>query len=40
MPVATSALERHLADPFGAIWLPLGSDRRVGLIDFMTWGRL
>jgi Replication-relaxation len=40
MPVATAALKRHLADPLGAIWLPLGSDRRVGLIDLMEWGRL
>jgi hypothetical protein len=40
MAVATGTLDRHLADPLGAIWLPLGSDRRVGLIDFMTWGRL
>jgi Replication-relaxation len=40
MSVATGTLERHLADPFGAIWLPLDSDRRVGLTDFVTWGRL
>jgi hypothetical protein len=40
MPVATATLDRHLADPLGVIWLPLGSDRRVGLIEFMTWGRL
>jgi hypothetical protein len=33
MPVATATLERHLTDPLGAIWLPLGSDRRVGVID-------
>jgi len=39
MPVATATLDRHLADPVGAIWLPLGGDRRVRLIDLRTWGR-
>lgn len=33
MPVATATLDRHLGDPFGAIWLPLDGDRRVRLID-------
>ena len=33
MPVATATLDRHLADPFGAIWLPLDADRRVRLVD-------
>jgi hypothetical protein len=33
MPVATATLERHLADPFGAVWLPLDGDRRVRLVD-------
>ncbi len=33
MPVATATLDRHLADPFGVIWLPLEGDRRVRLID-------
>jgi len=37
MPVATATLDRHLADPFGAIWLPLHGDRRVRLIDLRTW---
>jgi hypothetical protein len=30
MPVATATLDRHLADPFGAIWLPLRDDRAAG----------
>jgi hypothetical protein len=29
MPVATATIGQHLADPFGAIWLPLSEDRRV-----------
>lgn len=33
MPVATATFDRHLADPLGAIWLPLDADRRVRLID-------
>jgi Replication-relaxation len=33
MPVATATIERPRADPFGAIWLPLGSDRRVHLME-------
>jgi hypothetical protein len=33
MPVATATLDRHLADPFGPIWLPLDGDRRVRLVD-------
>jgi hypothetical protein len=33
MPVATATLDRHLADPLGAIWLPLDGDRRVCLLD-------
>jgi hypothetical protein len=33
MPVATATFDRHLADPLGAIWLPLDGDRRVRLID-------
>jgi hypothetical protein len=33
MPVATATLERHLADPFGAIWLPVDADRRVRLLE-------
>lgn len=33
MPVATATLDRHLADPLGAIWLPLDVDRRMRLID-------
>ncbi|MGH2739353.1 MAG: replication-relaxation family protein [Actinomycetota bacterium] len=33
MPVATATLDRHLADPFGAIWLPVDADRRVRIID-------
>lgn len=36
MPVATATLDRHLADPFGAIWLPLRDDRRVRLLDLRT----
>ena len=39
MPVATATLDRHLADPFGAIWLPLDADRRVRVIDLGTGGR-
>jgi hypothetical protein len=38
MPVATTTLERHRADPLGAIWLQLRSDRRVGLIDLVGPG--
>lgn len=38
MPVATATLERHLADPFGAIWLPLDGDRRVCLLDLRDRG--
>jgi len=34
MQVATATLDRHLADPFGAIWLPVDADRRVRLGDF------
>jgi Replication-relaxation len=34
MPVATATLDRHLADPFEAIWLPVHGDRRRRLIDF------
>jgi hypothetical protein len=33
MPVATATLDRHLANPFDAIWLPLDRDRRVRLVD-------
>jgi Replication-relaxation len=33
MPVATATLKRHLADPFGAIWLPVDADRRVRLLE-------
>lgn len=33
MPVATATLDRHLAEPFGAIWLPLDADRRVRVVD-------
>ena len=33
MLVATATLDRHLAHPVGAIWLPLDGDRRVRLID-------
>jgi hypothetical protein len=33
MPVATATIGQHLADPFGAIWLPLDADRRVRVID-------
>jgi Replication-relaxation len=39
MPVATATLGQHLAAPLGAIWLLLDSDRRVGLIDLVTWGQ-
>jgi hypothetical protein len=37
MPVATATLERHMAEPFGPVWLPLHGDRRVRLIDLRTW---
>jgi Replication-relaxation len=33
MPVATATIGQHLADPFGAIWLPLDADRRVRVAD-------
>jgi len=33
MPVATATLDRHFADPFSAIWLPLDGDGRIRLID-------
>jgi hypothetical protein len=33
MPVATATIDQHLADPFGAIWLPLHADRRVRVAD-------
>jgi Replication-relaxation len=33
MPVATATLDRHLADPFGSIWLPLDGDRRIRLLN-------
>lgn len=33
MPVATATLDRHLVDPFGAVWLPIHADRRVSLAD-------
>ena len=33
MPVATATIGQHLADPFGAIWLPLDADRRVRITD-------
>jgi len=39
MPVATATLDRHLADPFGAVWLPLDGDRRVRLIDLRNGRR-
>jgi hypothetical protein len=38
MPVATATLERHLADPFGAIWLPVDADRRVRLLELSRQG--
>jgi hypothetical protein len=38
MPVATATLGRHLADPFGAIWLPLDADRRVRIVDLRDRG--
>jgi len=38
MPVATATLDRHLADPFGAIWLSLDGDRRVCLLDLRDRG--
>jgi len=31
--VATATLDRHLADPLGGVWRPLGADRRLRLID-------
>ena len=31
--VATATLDRHLADPLGGVWRPLGVDRRLRLID-------
>jgi hypothetical protein len=33
MPVATATIGQHLADPFGAVWLPLDADRRVRVAD-------
>jgi Replication-relaxation len=39
MPVATATLDRHLAEPFGAIWLRLDGDRRVRLTDLRNRAR-
>jgi protein involved in plasmid replication-relaxation len=36
MPVATATLDRHVADPLGAIWLSLDGDRRVRLVDLRS----
>ncbi len=33
LAVATSTIERHLGDPLGQVWRPLGSDHRLRLID-------
>lgn len=33
LTVATTTLDRHLADPLGAVWRPLRADHRVRLID-------
>jgi hypothetical protein len=38
MPVATATLDRHLADPLGANWLPLDGDRRACLVDLRDRG--
>lgn len=38
MPVATATLDRHLANPLGAIWLPLDDDRRFCLLDLRDQG--
>lgn len=34
--VATTTLDRHLADPLGAVWRPLRADYRVRLIDLAS----
>jgi hypothetical protein len=39
LPVATSTMERHLGDPLGQVWRPLGSDRRARLTDLGSAGR-
>ena len=33
LTVATTTLHRHLANPLGVVWRPLGADRRLRLID-------
>jgi len=33
LPVATTNLQRHLPDPLGPVWRPIGEDRRLRLID-------
>jgi hypothetical protein len=38
VPVATTSLERHRADPLGPVWRPVGEDRRKRLIDLMDAG--
>jgi hypothetical protein len=39
MAVATATLERHLADPLGANWLPLRGDRRLHLFALTVGAR-
>jgi hypothetical protein len=34
--VATTSLERHRADPLGAVWRPVGVDRRVRICDLSS----
>lgn len=34
--VATGLLSDHMSDPFGRLWLPLGSDRRVTLVELRS----
>lgn len=34
--VATSTLEKHLADPLGSNWLPIAEERRVKLLEIPT----
>lgn len=36
VPVATTSLERHRADPLGPVWRPVGAGRRERMIDLVS----
>jgi hypothetical protein len=38
IPVATTSAGRHLADPLGHVWRPVGEDQRRRLIDLASGG--